>query len=199
MGYFLLFEGMLDSVIYARDNHLAPGGLLLPNRCNISLLGYGDVQRHQELIGFWENVYGFDMTCIQEKVLVEASIEICKEEHILTDTNVIADLNLMTVDVNCANFSYDFKLIANKAGKLTALCGFFDTFFELPNAVAFSTSPRAQATHWKQTLFYFRDPIEMKEGDLVCGTFKCNRDRNDLRALFIEIHILGKKYKYYIN
>lgn len=43
MGYFLLFEGMLDSVIYARERHLNPGGILLPNRCNISLVGSGDV------------------------------------------------------------------------------------------------------------------------------------------------------------
>lgn len=42
MGYFLLFEGMLDSVIYARDHYLAPGGKLLPNRCTISLVGSGD-------------------------------------------------------------------------------------------------------------------------------------------------------------
>lgn len=35
MGYFLFFEGMLDSVIYARNNYLKPGGLLLPNRCTI--------------------------------------------------------------------------------------------------------------------------------------------------------------------
>lgn len=42
MGYFLLFEGMLDSVIYARDHYLAPGGKLLPSRCTISLVGSGD-------------------------------------------------------------------------------------------------------------------------------------------------------------
>ena len=32
MGYFLLFEGMLDSVIAARKRHLAEGGRVLPNR-----------------------------------------------------------------------------------------------------------------------------------------------------------------------
>ena len=37
MGYFLLFESMLDSVLYARDTWLRPGGLLLPDRCNISI------------------------------------------------------------------------------------------------------------------------------------------------------------------
>lgn len=42
MGYFLLFEGMLDTVIYARDHYLAPGGAILPNRCAISIVGSGD-------------------------------------------------------------------------------------------------------------------------------------------------------------
>lgn len=27
MGYFLLFESMLDSVLHARDKYLAPGGI----------------------------------------------------------------------------------------------------------------------------------------------------------------------------
>lgn len=42
MGYFLLFEGMLDSVLYARDHYLNSGGFLLPNRCTISVVGVSD-------------------------------------------------------------------------------------------------------------------------------------------------------------
>ena len=29
MGYFLLFESMIDAVIFARDKYLAPSGVLL--------------------------------------------------------------------------------------------------------------------------------------------------------------------------
>lgn len=46
MGYFLLFEGMLDTVIYARDNYLTPGGILLPNRCTLSIVGSGDTSTY---------------------------------------------------------------------------------------------------------------------------------------------------------
>lgn len=53
MGYLLIFEGMLDSVIHARDKYLKTGGLLLPNRCTINLVGYGDEVRHSEYIEFW--------------------------------------------------------------------------------------------------------------------------------------------------
>ena len=42
MGYFLLFEGMLDSVIHARNKYLAPDGIILPNTCSISIAAVGD-------------------------------------------------------------------------------------------------------------------------------------------------------------
>lgn len=42
MGYFLLFEGMLDSVIHARNKYLAPDGLVLPNLCSLSIMAVGD-------------------------------------------------------------------------------------------------------------------------------------------------------------
>ena len=56
MGYFLLFEGMLDSVIYARDHHLAPGGLLLPNRCTMHLVGLQDLGMFLLTISHFSNV-----------------------------------------------------------------------------------------------------------------------------------------------
>lgn len=35
MGYFLLYEAMLDSVLYARDKWLAPGGIMMPDRATM--------------------------------------------------------------------------------------------------------------------------------------------------------------------
>lgn len=32
MGYFLLYESMLDTVLYARDKYLVEGGKMLPDR-----------------------------------------------------------------------------------------------------------------------------------------------------------------------
>jgi len=32
MGYFLLFESMLDTVLVARDRFLVPDGLMLPDQ-----------------------------------------------------------------------------------------------------------------------------------------------------------------------
>ena len=37
MGYFLLRESMLDSVLVARDRFLKPGGALYPSHCRMFL------------------------------------------------------------------------------------------------------------------------------------------------------------------
>lgn len=199
MGYFLLFEGMLDSVIYARDNHLSPNGCLMPNRCTISLLGHGDENRHQQLISYWNDVYGFDMSCLQKEVLRETSIEVCNPKYVLTEPFVVADLDLMIVDLNYSNFTSEFTLNVTTTGKLTSLIGYFDTLFELPHHVEFSTSPHATATHWKQAVFYLKDAISVTAGDSISGTFRCRRDPKDARSLVITVDMLGKTMKYNLN
>ncbi|CAN0099537.1 unnamed protein product, partial [Laminaria digitata] len=35
MGYFLLRESMLDSLVRARDRWLVPGGLMFPSQCTM--------------------------------------------------------------------------------------------------------------------------------------------------------------------
>jgi protein arginine N-methyltransferase 1 len=42
MGYFLLYEAMFDSVIYARDKWLAVDGILLPDRASMFIAALDD-------------------------------------------------------------------------------------------------------------------------------------------------------------
>lgn len=199
MGYFLLFEGMLDSVIFARDNYLKPDGLLLPNRCNISLVGLGDEQRHKEYIAFWDDVYGFDMSPMKSEVLKEAIVEVCNNEHVLTDEQVIAEFDVKTVNYKCPNFLFDFELNVKKSGKITAFVGYFDTFFDLPEKVHFTTGCHSQSTHWKQVLFYIRKPVEVAAGQVIRGKFHCRRGLTDIRALCIQINVFNETFNYSLN
>lgn len=50
MGYFLLFEGMIDSVIYARDNYLKPGGIIVPDKCQLFIQGANDEGRYLQIL-----------------------------------------------------------------------------------------------------------------------------------------------------
>lgn len=64
MGYFLLYESMLDVVLQARDKHLKKGGKLFPNRGQIFVAAIEDEKFKESKVGFWKNVYGIDMSCM---------------------------------------------------------------------------------------------------------------------------------------
>jgi protein arginine N-methyltransferase 1 len=51
MGYFLLYESMLDTVLYARDKYLKPGGLIFPDKATIYMAGIEDGEYKEEKIG----------------------------------------------------------------------------------------------------------------------------------------------------
>ncbi len=64
MGYFLMYESMLDCVLWARDKYLAKDGLILPDRCQLYVATIEDAKYKQQKIGFWDEVYGVDMSCL---------------------------------------------------------------------------------------------------------------------------------------
>ena len=52
MGYFLLRESMLDSVLHARDRFLKPGGSLFPSHARLYLAPIRSHLAHQRLSDF---------------------------------------------------------------------------------------------------------------------------------------------------
>ncbi|XP_043268413.1 protein arginine N-methyltransferase 1 [Venturia canescens] len=200
MGYFLLFEGMLDTIIYARDHYLVPGGKLLPSRCTLSIVGSGDTKRYIDLVDYWSNVYGFKMSCMKAKVVKEPSIEISNVKDLVTNITEIQAFDLYSVDTNCVNFTAPFEFTITKTGSLTAIVGYFDVFFNgLDNPISFSTGPHAPATHWKQTVFSLTEPISITEGEVICGKLICRRHVKDVRGLIVTICIKNISQVYYLD
>lgn len=65
MGYFLLYESMLDTVLFARDKWLVKDtGLMFPDRCVLRVAAIEDRQFRDDKLAFWDDVYGLDMSCI---------------------------------------------------------------------------------------------------------------------------------------
>ena len=53
MGYFLLYESMFDSVMFARDKWLCEGGIMLPNTAKMYVAVLDDEAYYKKkLVGF---------------------------------------------------------------------------------------------------------------------------------------------------
>lgn len=199
MGYFLLFEGMLDSFIRARNKFLKPSGIVLPNKASISIVGISDPGSYDKYVHFWDNVYGFSMKCMKNDVLKEASIDTVPSEKIFTTSSVLKNFNLTTCDIHACQFKSKFSLEVISDGVLTALVGYFDIVFDLDKPVAFSTGPKSTKTHWQQTVFYLEETIMVKKGDKIDGTLQCLKLKNNPRGLSVIITLGSKEYQYYVN
>jgi protein arginine N-methyltransferase 1 len=100
MGYFLLYESTLETVLFARDKYLKPEGLMFPDAASMCICAIGDQDYKQEkfgcacyvhqsfLLGFcslwtgagypdtvWDDVYGFYYTAMKGIALREPLVD----------------------------------------------------------------------------------------------------------------------------
>ncbi len=75
MGYFLLYESMLDSVLWARDKYLVKGGKMLPDKVHMYIAAIEDGKYKSDKKAFWEDVYCVDMSCLTPTVMREPLVE----------------------------------------------------------------------------------------------------------------------------
>lgn len=58
MGYALLYESMLDSVLQARERFLKVDGIMAPSQCQMLLALCDGGEVYKDRIDFWHDVYG---------------------------------------------------------------------------------------------------------------------------------------------
>ncbi|KAG9048743.1 hypothetical protein FS837_012106 [Tulasnella sp. UAMH 9824] len=208
MGYFLLYESMLDTVLLARDKYLKEDGLLFPDVCTMYLAAIEDGDYKEEKIGYWDNVYGFDYSCIKEVALREPLVDTVDLKAVVTQPFAFKRIDLSTAKKEDLDFEAPFKLTATRNDCMSnhkissgtslltrtvdsdvhAFIGWFDTEFScLHVPMRFSTGPHAKYTHWKQTVFYTREAVAVSTNEEINGTIKVSPNARNNRDLDIVI------------
>lgn len=129
MGYFLLYESMLDSVLFARDKFLKKDGLLFPDKASMYICGIEDADYRQRRLNFWDNVYGFDMSCMKDIVLTEALVDTVEENSVMTNSCKLIDIDLNTVKKEDLDFHAPFTLLAHRQDFCYGFTVYFDIVF----------------------------------------------------------------------
>lgn len=188
MGYFLFYESMLDTVIYARDKWLAPDGILLPDKARLNVALIEDADYRAEKIDFWDNVYGFNMSSIKDVALLEPLVDTVESDAVITNPCSIFELDINTVKKEDLSFASDFSVTAKRNDFCHAIISWFDiSFSACHKPVQFSTGPHARYTHWKQTVFYTQDVFPITQGETLSGRLTCEPNAKNPRDLDIEI------------
>nr|BAB03136.1 protein arginine N-methyltransferase 3-like protein [Arabidopsis thaliana] len=178
MGYCLLYESMLSSVLYARDRWLKPGGAILPDTATMFVAGFG---KGATSLPFWEDVYGFDMSSIGKEIHDDTTrlpiVDVIAERDLVTQPTLLQTFDLATMKPDEVDFTATATLEPTESEAKTRLCHgvvlWFDTGFTSrfckENPTVLSTSPYTPPTHWAQTILTFQEPISVAPASVLSG------------------------------
>ncbi|KAJ6648288.1 putative protein arginine N-methyltransferase 6.1 [Pseudolycoriella hygida] len=197
MGFYLLHEGMLDSVIYARDNFLKPDGLMFPQNATINVAPCAVPTKFD-----WNDVEGVKMTCFGEAIRTQGppkpEILLIGEKDLRHDGTVMAWLDLKEVsadDIDEINFKE--VIVTSFPGEYQGVCIWFECEFpadEFGASIVLTTSPFAQPTHWKQTVIVLPDNARgqcyLSEKEPVAFSLKLQRNPLNQRQYNIEMTLI---------
>jgi len=190
MGYFLLYESMLPTVLKARDKWLKPGGLIFPDHANLYIACIEDADYKEEKIEYWNNVYGFNFSCIQTMAYREPLVDTVDGQVVNSSPCKILSLDLNTCKVEDLTFKADFTCTGQRNDYVHAFIAWFDiTFACCHKPIYFSTGPHAKYTHWKQTVFYLKDTLSIGTGDEIKGKISVAPNAKNERDLDIIIQV----------
>ncbi|EPR63935.1 histone arginine methyltransferase PRMT1 [Toxoplasma gondii ME49] len=188
MGYFLLYESMLDTVLFCRDKWLKPGGMIFPDKAALYVAAIEDADYKEEKIGYWGNVYGFNFSCVRRCVMEEPIVDTVDENAVSTTSCCVLKLDLLTCTKEDLDFCAPYEITLRRKDFLHAFIAWFDVWFShCHKPVVLSTGPHCRYTHWKQTVFYMEDVLVADVGDKVEGMIAVKKSQKNPRDLDIKI------------
>merc|ERR1711953_315952 len=190
MGYCLFYESMLDTVLYARDKWLAPGGLMFPDRATLYVCAIEDRQYKDDKIYWWDDVYGFNMSAIGKVAVSEPLVDVVDRNQVVANSCLLKEIDIQTCTKADIPFESDFMIQLKRNDYVQALVTFFNIeFTHCHKRVGFSTAPEAPYTHWKQTVFYLEEYLTCVKGEEVYGVFRLKPNDRNVRDLDIEVDV----------
>lgn len=212
MGYCLLYEAMLPSVLYARDKYLKPDGILAPSSATIWMAPVADHEYVADHISFWRDVYGFDMKAMQAGIYDECRIQTMPEKSLCGEPYPFKVLDLHTVKVEELQFTANWESkISRDIDEMDGFIIWFDNFFATSRSdpmpeptctpeqwvkrkggnVAFTTGPQSTETHWRQGLLLVppsEDLSQISAGTKITGDIRFKAAEDNARALLLVIN-----------
>jgi protein arginine N-methyltransferase 1 len=155
MGYFLLFESMLDPVLLSRDKYLKPGGVMFPSHATLFLAPVAQAKGLQDKWNQWEaekehwgqfqdemnTMYDTNFSVVhgdfyreQRRYYLQTSAYSTLHPSQMAGPGMplwSADLLKLSLDELQKNQTEPLKCSMKimKDGPLSGFCGYFDAFF----------------------------------------------------------------------
>ncbi|GAQ79601.1 protein arginine methyltransferase [Klebsormidium nitens] len=217
MGYFLLRESMLDSVLVARDKWLKPGGAMYPSHARMWLapiksgMGEHKMQDYEASMNDWvhftqntRHAFGVDMSTLsnsyreeQVKYFLQTSLwQSLYPSQVVGQPALVKEIDCLTVtldDVKAVSANFQLPVFDGET-RVSGFAGWFDVRFQgspsqaADETVELTTAPSINdTTHWGQQVFLLHPPLHVRDNDVVHGSILMTRSKTNHRLMDVVI------------
>ena len=111
MGFCLLYEGMLDSVLFARDHFLKEGGLMFPNKARLFMAAINDYEYKSNNEKIWtDNKYGVKMTHAMESYEKFVFVDQIPSSLVISSETKLFEVDLNRCLKEDLEFSHQYEM-----------------------------------------------------------------------------------------
>ncbi|KAM9001192.1 protein arginine N-methyltransferase 2 isoform X1 [Sarcophilus harrisii] len=186
MGTCLLFEFMIESVIFARDKWLSPNGVIWPTTAAIHIAPCSAEEDYGQKVLFWDKAYELDLSSLRSLAIREFLAKpkynhVLEPEECLSEPLPVFQLDMRTVQISdLERMKGELCFCIQRSGTLHGFSAWFSVEFWSPGEggpqLVLSTGPWDPTTHWKQTLFMLDEPLAVRAGDVLAGSMLLQRN-----------------------
>ena len=194
MGFHLLHESMLDSVLHARDRWLKPGGFMLPSHARVMAAPVNMDAWAADKFEFWEKVESFDMSAfvplVAQQALGQPEVMCITAEQVMAPPEVVATLDLHTATVGeLSELGQRCRFRATRSGIVHGYALWFSCSFQ-PTAVVLATGPSDPQTHWKQSVVLLPEMLLATAGETTLDCIiTLSKDADSPRQCVIDLEV----------
>ena len=167
-GNFLVTEDLLQTLFYARDHALKPGGVLIPSAATMEAAPVSAAKLHAESIASWSvSQHGVDLAVARPY----AGNTVFYRSEELRDVPMLAEPQVIH-RVDFHRDGYDaVKVEATYEVTTTGLCHGWVGWSSIKlGGTWLSTSPHAAPVHWSQAFLPLDPPVMLTRGERVVFT-----------------------------
>jgi len=217
MGYMLLRESMLDSVIRARDKWMKEDGSMFPSHATMywSTISHendrenvfsdycGSMSEWHRFSNDMQQYYNINVNALSNQYDKEQADYYIHSgiwsqlgiEHVVGEAVEMKrlDLNTCTLQDAAGVDRIPYEIRVPFSARVSGFAGWFTVDFKgseaspVDKVVTLSTGPEGGHTHWGQQVFYLRDPIDCCADSMISGTLHMVRQEKNKRLYTLVI------------
>lgn len=175
IGHIAFEEGMVETILDAKERFLKPQGTLIPQSVVLHAAPVSEHHIYDSCVDIWQPAYGIDYSPMRERAVKACYVTDISERDLVADHRAIFSVDFS--QGKYPNIQTQAQYVARRRADITGVTLWFDAVLNGP--ILLSSGPWAK-THWSQIFAPIPQPILVEKGEEITVTFQMKlRTRTD--------------------